>query len=124
MTNFTLKDTDNIFLRLTREFHELVEYLTEQETDDLNLTTIVLDGCAQFLAKNHENEKLLNKTLLYIESVITESHKAEEVKITIFESLYSQYLDILDEVKNKFKKNTKTLFEEWFKSDRIRLFGN
>lgn len=127
MTNFILIDPEEkVFSKLTNEFHEFRNYLSKQEMNqvDLELCTIVLDECTHFIAKSYrEDKKLIEKTLQYVENVITKAHKKNEVKITIFEGLYGEYRDILNELKKLFKKETRMLFEDWFDNERKALFG-
>jgi hypothetical protein len=66
---------------------------------------------------------VIEKTVQYLEKVITKGHKKDEVKITIFEGLYDEYSDILNELRKLFKKETRKLFEEWLDNEPKALFG-
>ena len=56
MTNFTLIDPGNAsFARLTNEFQEFRDYLIEIDQCDLDLCTIVLDECVNFISKNYQH---------------------------------------------------------------------
>ena len=124
MTDFILIDPENtVFKRLTREFHEFMEYLNEIDQSDLSLCTIVLDECVNYISIIYNEDKLaVHKTIQYIEDTISKAHKSDEIKVTIFEGLYSQHYDILENLKGSFKKETKALFDEWFATDRKILF--
>lgn len=124
MVNFILKKSgDNVFSELTSEFHEFMEYLNKIEFNDFDLCTVVLDSYTRFIIENRKNAEVLDRALVYLEAVVSDAYKKEEVKCTVFEGLYSSCSNTLDTVKHLFKSKTKVLFEEWTNKECKTMFG-